>query len=410
MDELTAIKRFRAERDALPAEAREAIRRALGARMDAAANESRAFGEAVAGSAPPSSSTGGRRGFWSHRRRLFAFACATAGAAIVAGALVLSSGPTAQPASAAEILHRAAAGATAHAAPGAPATLIPGPGEYLFRKVRRVDVEGWRSPVPPLSAGLPVGGIGGTMSGPHAYNALIAKTSEGWTGDKGQGRNREVLGPLQFWSKAEEERWKAAGSPLPTPFNPEYQRLYGAAFKGANELNSHVVDMDSRGWGNFNFPDTSKLPTEPKALRHQVEDNAIEVKGFNLVSPKAQHLDAEGTVEELVNCLSEGEPSPALQAAVFDALAELPNIRLDRGATDGLGRPGDAIVLRPREGLRTEYLFDPETGAGLAQRTTLVDPAVTRRRLREIPAGTVISETNVIATALVSSTKETGKG
>ncbi len=310
MDELTAIKGFRAERDGLPAEAGERIRRALGARMDAAANESRAFGEAVAGSAPPAHPAAARRGFWSRRRRVLAFAAATAVAAIVAGALVLSAGPTAQPASAAEILHQAATAASAHAALDAPASLIPGPGEYLFRKVRRVDVEGWRSPVPPLDAGVPVGGIGGTESGPHAYNALVAKTSEQWTGDKAQGRNREVLGPLQFWSKAEEERWKSAGSPLPTPFNPEYQRLYAIAFKGANELNSHVVDMDSRGFGNFNFPDTSKLPTDPKALRQEVEANEIEVKGFNLMFPKSHHLDAEQTTAELINCLSEGEPSP----------------------------------------------------------------------------------------------------
>src|ERR1700761_3850525 len=98
MDELTAIKSFRAERDALPDEARETIRRALGARMAAAAGESRAFGEAVAGASSPPDRTAGRRGFRSPRRRLLAFAAATGAAAIVAAALVLGSGPTAQPA------------------------------------------------------------------------------------------------------------------------------------------------------------------------------------------------------------------------------------------------------------------------------------------------------------------------
>ena len=56
MDELTVMKGFRAERDAEPAEAREAIWRALEARMDAAAAEARSFGEAVAGAELPTPS------------------------------------------------------------------------------------------------------------------------------------------------------------------------------------------------------------------------------------------------------------------------------------------------------------------------------------------------------------------
>lgn len=409
MDDLTAMKGFRAERDAELPEAREAIWRALETRMDAAAAEARAFGEAVAGSRGPAGAASRRRGLLSGRRRLLAFAAAACAGAVVAGALVLSSGPTAQPASAAEILHQAARAVTAHAPADGPTTMTPGPGQYLFDKGRRLEIEGWRSPVPPFSADEPVSGGGGTMKGRHAYNAVVSKTIEAWLGPEGQGRYREVLGPIQFWSSGEEERWKAAGSPLPPPFNPEYRREYGGAFKDANKANSHVIDMDHRGWGNFNFPDTSKLPTEAQALRHQVESNEIEVKGFNLMFPEEQRLDAEQTAEQLINCLS-GAPTPALQAAVFDALAELPNIRLDTEATDGLGRHGYAIVLRPKEGLRTEYLFNSETGAGLAQRTTLVDPAAVNRSLEGVPAGTVIRESDVIETAIVNSTQETGKG
>ncbi len=410
MDDLTAMKSFRAERDAEPPGTREAIWRALAARMDASAAESRAFGETVAGSATPAPPATRRHGLRAHRRRLLAFAGATVAAAAIAGALVLSSGPTAQPASAAEILHRAATAATARAAGGGPTTMTPGPGQYLFTKARRLVVEGWYSPVPPFGADKPVSEQGGTLRGPQAYNAVVATTLEQWLGPEGRGRNREIASPLLFWSRAEEARWKAAGSPLPPPFNPEYRRLYGSAFKGAREASSHVIDTSHGTWRHFAFPDTSKLPTEPKALRHQVEHNEIEVKGFNLMFPGQRHLDPEQTTEQLVNCLREGEATPALQAAVFDALAELPNVRLDTGATDGLGRRAYAIVLRPKEGLRTEYLFDPETGAGLAQRTTLVDPAKAYRGLRGIPAGTVTSENDLIEATIVESRQETGKG
>jgi hypothetical protein len=403
MDDLTVMQSFRAERDVEPPDAREAVWGALEARMEAAATEARSFGEALAGSTAPVRSPGGRRDLPSRRRRLLLFAGAVAGAAAIAVVLVHNSGPTAQPASAAEILHGAAA-----AASQAPMTSVPGPGQFLFRKEQQLEIEGWRHPLPPEGADLPVAGSGGTISGPHAFNALMPRTVESWTGQNGGGRSREVAGTPQFWSPEEEARWKAAGSPLPPPFDAEYQQRYRTAFRGALELGPRVVDMDTRGWGNFNFPDTSKLPTEPIALRHAVEGNEIEVSGFNLMY-KAKHLDTEQTMEELINVLLEGEPTPQLQAAIFDALAELPGMAVDTEATDGLGRHGDAIQLRVKKGIREEYLFDPASGEVLASRGVLVDPAAAApSTVDELPAGTTISERDYIEEATVNSTGETG--
>lgn len=402
MDDLTAMQSFRAERAVDPPEAREAVWRALESRMEAAATEARSFGEALAGSSTPGRSPGRRRSLPQWRRRLLLFAGAAAGAAALAVVLVHSSGPTAQPASAAEILHRAAA-----AASEAPATAVPAPGEFLYGKERRLEIEGWRHPLPPEGADVPVAGSGGTMSGPNAFNALMPRTVESWTGQNGGGRSREVAGTPEFWSSEEESRWKAAGSPLPPPFDAEYQQRYKTAFRGALELGPRVVDMDKRGWGNFNFPNTSKLPTEPMALRQAVEGNEIEVSGFNLMFGKAGHLDAEQTVEELINILQEGVPTPELQAAIFDALAELPGMAVDTEATDGLGRHGDAIQLRVKSGIREEYIFDPATGELLASRGVLVDPAASPA-LDELPAGTTISERDHIEEATVGSTSETG--
>ncbi len=402
MDDLTVMQSFRAERDVEPPEAREAVWRALEARMEAAASEARSFGEALAGSSAPGRSPSRRRGLRSRRGRLL-FAGAALGAAALAGVLVLSSGPTAQPASAAEVLHRAAA-----AASEMPATSVPGPGQFLFRKEQQLEIEAWRHPLPPEGADVPVAGSGATMSGPDAFNALIPRTIESWTGQNGGGRSREVAGTPRFWSSAEEAHWKAAGSPLPPPFDAEYQQRYRTAFRGALELGPRVVDMETRGWGNFNFPDTSRLPSEPKALRHAVEGNEIEVVGFNLMYGKARHLDTEQTMEELINVLLEGEPTPALQAAIFDALAELPGMSVDAEATDGLGRHGDAIQLRVRKGVREEYIFNPTSGEVLASRGVLVDPAAAVSSIDELPAGTTISERDYIEEATVDSTRETG--
>ena len=402
MDDLIAMKSFRAERDIEPPEAREAVWRALEARVEAATTEARSFGEALAGSTAPARSASWRRGLLSRRRRLLALsAAATAAAVVAAGALVFSSGPTAQPA-AAEILHQAAA-----AASGGPATYVPGPGQFLYTKVVRTEVHNWLYPLPPPSADAAVGGTGGTMKGPHAFNALVPVTVESWTGSDGGGRSREVAGTPQFWSKEEEARWQAAGSPPPPPFNAEYQQRYKGAFKGANEIGPRVVDMNHEGWGNFHAPDTSKLPTEAKALRQQVEANEIEVSGFNLMFPKEHHLDREQTAEELFNVLREGRPTPQLQAAIFNALAELPEIKVETEVTDGAGRRGAAVRTAIKDGVQTEYLFDPEGGELFAARTILVDPAADRS-LRGVPAGTIISEQDLLEVATVDSTGETG--
>jgi hypothetical protein len=404
MDDLTAIHDFRADRDAEPPEARERVRRALEARMDAAATEARSFGEAVAGSHPPAASPGRRRGFFARRRRVLAFAGAVAAAAIVAGALVLNSGPTAQRASAAEILHEAAG-----AAYDAPATLVPGPGQFYFRKERGLNVVGWASPVPGPSADTPTEIISGTMQEPNAYNALVPTTVEEWVATDGSGRRREALGRLQFWDPAEEARWTAAGSPPPPPFNAEYRRLYPRAFQRAQKANSHVIDYKQKGFGDsFHFGDTSKLPTDPKALRQAVEANAIEISGFNLLYPKAEHLDAAQTKEELINVLFEGMPSPQLQAAIFDALAEVPGVKLFP-ATDSLGRRGEAIRYGVEEGVRPEYLFDPETSKLLANRGVLVDPEASST-YKTLPAGTTIGERDFISSGVVGSTGETPAG
>jgi hypothetical protein len=399
MDDLIAMQSFRAERDIEPPEAREAVWRALEARMEAAATEARSFGEALAGTTAPARSPSRRRSLLSRRRRLLALSAA----AVVAGALVLSSGPTAQPASAAEILHQAAA-----AASGGPATYVPGPGQFLYTKMVRTEVNGWLYPLPPPSADVPVGGTGGTMKGPHAFNALVPVTVESWTGSNGGGRSREEAGTPRFWSKEEAARWQAAGSPLPPPFNAEYQQRYKRAFKGTNEIGPRVVDMNHQGLGNFHAPDTSKLPTEAKALRQQVEANEIEVNGFNLMfGTTPRHLDPEQTAEELFNVLREGRPTPQLQAAIFNALAELPEIKVETEATDGAGRRGAAIRTATKDGVQTEYLFDPEGGELFAARTILVDPAADRS-LRGVPAGTIISEQDLLEVATVDSTSETG--
>jgi hypothetical protein len=404
MDELTVMKGFRAEREGVPPEAREAIWRALEARIEAAAEESRAFAAAVATTAPRPATVRRRRGLGTvRRRRVLIFAAAALLAAIATSVLVLRSGPTAQPASAAEILHEAASAA---AAADAPTTLVPGPGQFLYRDEQRLGVEAWVSPVPLPEEPIPTASIGGTMDGPHDYNAVVSTRSQSWLGDEGQGRHREILAGLDFWGKAEESRWKKAGSPLPPPWNPEYRQVYKSGYEDALVANTHVVDQMQKGYGDsFHFPDTSMLPTEAPALRQEAEANELDYTGFNHVGGKEpKRLNGQETKEELLNVLQEGIPSPPLQAAIFNALAELPGIAVIREVTDGAGRQGAAIVARVEDGTEWQTIFDPETGEFLGSRGILVDPGA--RGLKGIPVGTTIDERDFLAVGVVDSTDE----
>jgi hypothetical protein len=387
MDELTLLRDFRAERAVEVPAARDAIRRALDDRIAAAAE-----GAGTLGTAAPASSRAGRgpasarrrsarRGFTA-RRRLLAFAAALGAAAAVALVLVLNTGPTAQPA-AAEILHETATVAAASDAPAA----LPGPGQFYYRKINRVEVMGW---LPPGAGGDEEMGTmqGGVLPRPDAFKALVPITSEEWLNTEGAGRFRQVTGTPRFFTAQERSAWEAAGSPAP---------------------GEPVLEDEHGPWKGFRFPDTSSLPTEPEALRQAVEANDIEVKGFNLMDPKATSLDEKATIEELINILFEGNPMrPALRAAIFNALAELPGIKLDTDATDFLGRHGDSIRFGDDErGSATEFIFDPGTSDVLASRDILVAPSQDRYQ-QGIPAGTTVRETDYLETAVVDSTHEGG--
>jgi hypothetical protein len=342
---------------------------------------------------------------WRRPSPRLALAGGGALAAVAAGILVLSSGPTAEPA-AAEILHETAAVAAATDAPAE----IPGPGQFLYTKVKRLELEGWIPGGPSPDDSVPSGIMGGTLSRPDAFNALMPTTQESWTAADGAGRVREVAGTPRFLTSEEQTRWEAAGSPLPAPFDPEYQRKYPLAYGDALEARRGVVDRESsESLKGFHFPDTSKLPTEPEALRLAVESNQISVSGFNLMEPSAKRLDTEQTIAELFNILQEGNPmTPQLRAAVFNALAELPGIEVDTDATDSFGRQGYGVrSIDPKTGAGIEYVFDPDTSEMLAQREFTGDHPQ-GPSLKGLPAGLTLRETAYLDSAVVDSTDESG--
>lgn len=311
MDELTLMRSFRAERVRPKPAARALAWRALEARFEAESTSTfLAGGGAVADARTVRDHAPRRRphlgrGLTRHRRRLVAVAAATALAAVLAGVLVFSAGPTAQPAGAAEVLRQTAAVAAAESGPG----LFPGPHQLIFRKTDQLQLEEW-------APGEWTASYGGVITSKPTttFAGYVRSTEEAWMSTKRRGRQRIVLGHMSFLSAAERHRWQAAGSPLPIPFSGET-----AATPEEHVLQSRrgvrdVEVLDGPGYGKF-----AKLPTAPAALRHTLERKQAARKG---------KVDNGRVIAELWDILEKANTSPALRAAVFNALAEEPGITL----------------------------------------------------------------------------------
>ena len=383
MDSMALLRELGAERAEEDPRARAAAWRALEARFDLAEQPGAATGPDRARTARPrrprrgllAGPTTARPGAaGASRRRLLALSGGAIVAAAVAAVVVLGSGSNPAPAGA-EVLRKAAAVA---AASGKPVEL-PGPGQFLFGKSESVVLNGW---IPGGSTS-----IGGQLKFHGAFNALIATTTESWIGPHGEGRERQVMtAPPRFLSNAERLRWRKAGSPLPGILDPRVQRedmdIYTRGGGKVLEARRGVFDSThprppGRGLGpELGFPDYSRLPTRPEALRHAIQRNGIPGLG-NAPHGVRKALDIEETISGLLGLLGSPNTSSALRAAAFNALAELPGIEVRTGVADLAGREGDAIrYVEKRYGWANEVIFDPDTAEVLGQRETVLVPGV----------------------------------
>lgn len=384
MDELTLMGSFRAERVKHSPTARAEAWRALEARFAAAP----AGAAAVPARAP-------RRRFLFRRRQLFALAAALALTAVVAGVLVFSSGPTAQPA-AAEVLRQTAA--VAAAAGGA--TPVPDPGQFLYERTKSRDLQEWIPGVLTASYGGVIPGPNSTWNPEEAFNGFVSWQTEEWMSRDEPSRSRWVMEPLRFLSNAEHTRWQKAGSPVPGPFGG---KIESRGFPGGHVIEARRGVMDVETVSGHGFRDFSMLPREPNALRLAIEHRQ-----------KAKPVDTGQVIAELWEILDKPNGTPALRAAVFGALAELPGIELNRDAKDLVGRSGYALSYeKPNSsnsdyqlpGLRVEYIFDPNTSAILGKREVIADPQKLLWRKRP-PAGTVMCDLAYLESGIVDSTRQ----
>ena len=275
----------------------------------------------------------------------------------------------------------------------------PAPGQFLYTKTKVVQLEGW----------LPKGHGKGSkknpryfvpISDPSARYALVPTVKEVWTAPDGRTRVREALGRIDFLSSADQRRWEAAGSPPPFAFDPSE---HDVAHDSSGRLLKDYASRSFRGRHEFSYMSRlSQLPTEPEALRLAVENRRG--GGTPLDPSPADSLRGGATVERLLEILSEPTASPALRAAAFGALAEIPGIGFERGVADAAGRRGDAIAWVRDRGFGRRFIFDPHTSKLLAQAEMIFGPPSTGEH--GVPAGTVFRETAYLESGIVDSMHE----
>lgn len=275
----------------------------------------------------------------------------------------------------------------------------PGPGQFLYAKTEVTNLQGW----------LPKGHAKGSKSHPRyfvpindpsARYALVPVLKEVWTAPDGKTHVRETLGQVNFLSGANQRLWEDAGSPPPWAFDPSE---HDVSRDSSGHRLKEFAAKTFRGRREFTYLSRlSQLPTEPEALRLAVENRR---GGSSPLDPSPASSPRGGaTVERLLEILSEPITSPALRAAAFNALAEIPDIGLERDVADGAGRRGDAIGWVRERGFGRRFIFDPHTGQILAEAEMIFGPKATAEY--GAPAGTPYRETAYLQSGIVDSTQE----
>lgn len=274
----------------------------------------------------------------------------------------------------------------------------PAPGQFLYAKTMEVHLEAWDPDGPASgSRAKPRYFTDRQLGEGNAMPALVLTLKQVWTAPNGKTRERETLGRIEFLSADDQLRWEEAGSPPPWAFDP---REHDVGRDSSGRLMKDYASKAFRGRREFTYMSRlSGLPTEPEALRLTIEHRR---GGGSPLDPSPASSPRGGaTVERLLEVLSEPIASPALRAAAFDALAEIPGIGIERGVADAIGRRGDAIAWVREGGFGSRWIFDPRTSRILARAEMIFGPPSTAEN--GVPPATVFRESAYLRSAIVES-------
>jgi hypothetical protein len=267
-------------------------------------------------------------------------------------ALVVPGSPGAPTNAAAAVLTRLARVAAIQ-----PASSSPPPGKYAYTASVGVEL---------------ITQVDEQQSSTRKTFSVIAPVSrQVWIAADGSGRLVQTYGTPRFLTPADRAAWVADGKPV------------------ALQPSSNIDSLEAKG--ALSGPRLAGLPTDPTTLLADIEARKVE----------DAPAGASYTFKIVGDLLRETDASPALRAALYRAVAEIPGVEFLGTVADAIGRSGTAVAYT-NAGERQELIFNPRNASLLGEETVVSDP----RRLCEldVPAGTVISETSYVGAGIVNST------
>ncbi|WP_328492931.1 CU044_5270 family protein [Streptomyces sp. NBC_00414] len=196
-------------------------------------------------------------------------------------------------------------------------------------------------------------------------------------------------------SKADEARWRAAGSPrtmqAEVPGNEEGGTL--GYTMGTRQPMVMRTDADDKiyaiGPRNVTYQDLRELPSDSGELRRELERLYAQDSGADTGVGRTAYVlrQAAGLITMPVE--------PAVRAAAYRVMAELPGVRGLGRVTDPLGREGVGFTFPGTArtalgGVEERLVVDESTGEMLCEQLLLVEPSA-RAEEAGLDAGTTVN-------------------
>jgi hypothetical protein len=274
--------------------------------------------------------------------------------------------PTRSPeSSAAATLNEAARVAASR--PGGP---VPGAHQFLYYEMTQ-------------------GGVQATPSWAGHSSVLYndRETLDTWVAPNGSGRQRITSGPDTVVLPSQRAEWESPHTLVTPPTTSD--TTFPTTFAGGHPVGGPlVVPRGANSSYLLSSPDTARFPTQPAALERAIK------KYFGVTA------GGSSTIFFLAGDALQVGASPALRAALFKLVEQLPGVTLLGRTKDASGRVGVGVALSTPHN-RNILVFDPHTSAVLGELTvTRTKTSVLGTR---VPKGTLISFTTFGKSGVTSS-------
>ncbi|MFJ1730685.1 CU044_5270 family protein [Streptomyces sp. NPDC088254] len=204
-------------------------------------------------------------------------------------------------------------------------------------------------------------------------------------------------------TEADETRWRAAGSPRRVQAAATEEAGAGTLGHTMGPLRPMVMrtDADDKiyalGPRNVSYQDLRELPSEVGELRRRLASLPGQDSGADAGGSPTAHVLRQAA--DLITM----PVTPAVRAAAYRVMAELPGVRGLGRVTDPLGRVGVGVAFpgtsrTPLGSVEQRLVVDPSTGAMLCEQLVLIEPSA-----RALGAGLGVGTTvNYSATTRMS--------